>query len=97
MIIIMKSSANILMVEHIIEFFKNKGFDVKIRDGKKVTIAILGSGNNSVSFFETERLFGVEKIIRDNELFVLNPDDFVEDWEWSKRRELDKSLPLIKS
>jgi hypothetical protein len=93
----MKSSANILMVEHIIEFFKNKGFDVKIRDGKKVAIAILGSGNNSVSFFETERLFGVEQIIRDNKLFVSNPDDFVEDWEWSKRRELDKSLPLIKS
>lgn len=88
MIFKMKKQANILMVEHIATTFQKRGCDVHIKNGDgNFVIAVLGSGIDEFDFLIARPFAGVDRIERDNGFFNSNHQEFVEAWEFFRRRE----------
>jgi len=96
-IITMRKQANILMVEHVATTFQRAGYDVLIRNGEgKTMIAVLGQGY--VAPFTLDRLAGVEKIDRNNDLFnSTNGEGFTEAYEFFAKYESRKAGYLVSS
>lgn len=93
MIITMKKSANLAMVETVAIAFERAGYDVQIKNHMQpsnktgIIMAILGKGIKKADTLFFERLPGIEKIEKDNAFFVANHEEFVEAWQFFNEKD----------
>ncbi len=84
MIVKMKKSANLAVIETVAMAFEKAGYDVQIKnhaqptDDAGIILAVLGLGMRQINFLFLERLTGIEKIESCDDFFTANHDKFVE-------------------
>ena len=96
MIVTMKKSANLAVIEATARAFEKAGYDVQIKnhDDSGVIMAVLGKGVAEIDSLFLERLTGIQRLVRNNDFFVAKHEEFVEAWQYfiekDKAAEADK-------
>ena len=81
MIIVMKKTANVVMLERVLSILKAFGFDnvqLKPKDEKgRICMAVLGQGADDISLVTLESLPGIENYARNSIYFENHQEDFL--------------------
>lgn len=89
MIVRLKPTANILMTEAAIRFFRKRDCDVhvKIEPNGAITIAAFENNGSEINIHQIDRIAGIDVWHQSNELFLkTNGEGFLEAWEFLEKR-----------
>ncbi len=84
MIVKMKKTASLAVLETVARAFENAGYDVQIKnhDSAGVIMAVLGIGIKKIDSLFLERLTGIKKTENCNDFFTANHEEFMEAWQF---------------